>query len=153
MKIQFGISLKKETKPRQVFRSKFESSLNVFVLWIPYLGLSVVLNPTLAKLAPLSSTRATILDFLPSLQGSTDGDHGVTLGMNYEIFLVWISHARVLNGIPLSIRNSQKKKEKKRKKTTDVDIVLIYSSFFPFSYLLIQLIQNSNKTYIQLFHA
>ena len=78
------------------------------MLWIPYLGLSVVLNPTLAKLAPLSSTRATILDFLPSLQGSTDGDHGVTLGMNYEIFLVWISLARVLNEIALSIRNSQK---------------------------------------------
>ena len=79
------------------------------MLLIPYLGLSVVLNPTLAKLAPLSSTRATILDFLSSLQGSTDGDHGVTLGMNYEIFLVWIiSLARVLNEIALSIRNSQK---------------------------------------------
>lgn len=78
------------------------------MLLIPYLGLSVVLNPTLAKLAPLSSTKATILDFLPSLQGSTDGDHRVTLGMNYEIFLVWISLARVVNEIPLSIRNSQK---------------------------------------------
>ena len=62
------------------------------MLWIPYLGLSVVLNPTLAKLAPLSSTRATILDFLPSLQGSTDGDHGVTLGMNYEIFYRSVMH-------------------------------------------------------------
>ena len=147
------------------------------MLLIPYLGLSVVLNPTLAKLAPLSSTRATILDFLPSLQGSTDGDHGVTLGMNYEIFLVWISHARVLNGIPLSIRNSQKQvimkkthsniilfeiKKQKQKQigklppwqgSCNLPPPSIIPPFFPFSYLLIQLIQNSNKTYIQLFHA
>ena len=50
-----------------------------------YLGLSVVLYPIFAVLAPLSSTRTTILDLLTRIQGTAA--HGSSRSIGYKLRL------------------------------------------------------------------